>query len=272
MKSLPSLSILARISYKLADLRVSLAFVAVSAALACAALWAWRQFKTSPPYVDPERYPVRGIDVSAHNGMMNLDAATESGIEFIFIKASEGDTFRDANFRINYDKASHAGMKIGAYHFFRFDCDGVSQGMNLRKAIADRPLELGVAIDVEETGNPEGVDSVLIARRLEAMVDYLYLSGYRVTVYSNRQGYYEYVRNSVPGAKLWICSFHPVPIAAEWTFWQFYHHGHVPGIRGEVDLDVFCGSREEWQNFLDGAQWPYDTPPTLTISTPKSRY
>ncbi|MDE7509285.1 MAG: hypothetical protein K2M62_04105, partial [Muribaculaceae bacterium] len=150
MKSLPSLSILARISYKLADLRVSLAFVAVSAALACAALWAWRQFKTSPPYVDPERYPVRGIDVSAHNGMMNLDAAAESGIEFIFIKASEGDTFRDANFRINYDKASHAGMKIGAYHFFRFDCDGVSQGMNLRKAIADRPLELGVAIDVEE--------------------------------------------------------------------------------------------------------------------------
>ncbi|MDE6805958.1 MAG: hypothetical protein K2J05_04045, partial [Muribaculaceae bacterium] len=130
----------------------------------------------------------------------------------------------------------------------------------------------GVAIAVEETGNPEGGDSVLIARRLEAMVDYLYLSGYRVTVYSNRQGYYEYVRNSVPGAKLWICSFHPVPIAAEWTFWQFYHHGHVPGIRGEVDLDVFCGSREEWQNFLDGAQWPYDTPPTLTISTPKSRY
>lgn len=272
MKSLPSLSILARLSEKLADLRVSFAFLAVSVALVLASVWAWWQFKTSPPYVDPQRYPVRGIDVSAHNGMMNLEAAVADGIEFIFIKASEGNTFHDENFRINYDKARHAGLKIGAYHFFRFDCDGVSQGMNLRKAIGDRKLELGVAIDVEQTGNPEGIDPKLIKRRLEAMVDYLYLSGIRVSIYSTRDGYYDYVQEAVPGTCLWICAFHPTPIEAEWTFWQYYHHGKVAGIRGEVDLDVFCGSRSEWQNYLDGAQWPYDTPPTLTISTPKSRY
>ena len=186
MKSLPSLSILACISYKIADFRVSVAFLIVTAGLAFACVWAWQQFKTSPPYVDPDRYPIRGIDVSAHNGMMNLDAAAAEGIEFIFIKASEGDTFRDENFRINYEKASHAGMKIGAYHFFRFDCGGVSQGMNLVHALDGRRPELGVAIDVEETGNPTGIDSTLIVRRLQAMVDYLNLSGYRVSVYSNR--------------------------------------------------------------------------------------
>lgn len=272
MKSLPSFSILARIADKCDDLRVSLAFLAVSIALAFTSIWAWRQFKTSPPYVDPERYPVKGIDVSAHNGMMNLEAAAADGIEFIFIKASEGNTFHDENFRLNYDKASHAGLKIGAYHFFRFDCDGVSQGMNLRKAIGNRKLDLGVAIDVEQTGNPTDVDSTLIARRLEAMVDYLNLSGLKVSIYSNRDGYYEYVHDTFPGISLWICSFHPTPIEEEWTFWQYYHHGRVAGIRGDVDLNVFCGSRSDWQNYLEGATWPYDSPPTLAISTQKSRY
>lgn len=260
MKSLPPLSVLSRITTKIADLRVSFAFLGVTVLLGCTCVWAWQQFKTSPPYVDAEKYPIRGIDVSAHNGMMNLDAAAADGIEFIFIKASEGNTFRDENFRINYEKASHAGMKIGAYHFFRFDCDGVSQGMNLIKAIGNRTLDLGVAIDVEDAGNPEGVDSLLIARRLETMTTYLNLSGYKVTFYSNRAGYYKYLEDTAPGACLWICSFQPNPIDAEWTFWQFNHHGRVAGIRNDVDINVFCGSHHEWENYLEGASWPYDTP------------
>lgn len=261
MKTLPPLSSFSRVAVKVTDLRVCVAFLAVVVILVYTSLWAYRQFMSSPPYVDPERYPIRGIDVSAHNGMMNLDAAAADGIEFIFIKASEGDTFRDENFRINYNKATHAGMKIGAYHFFRFDCDGISQGMNLVKAIGNRHLDLGVAIDVEESGNPAGVDSLQIAKSIQAMADYLYLSGLRVTFYSNRTGYYEYLCETMPGASLWICSFQPTPINAGWTFWQFNHHGRVAGIRGDVDLNVFCGSRQEWQNYLNGSVWPYETPP-----------
>lgn len=241
------------------DLRVAFGFLAVASLLVFASVWAYRQFLTTPPYVDPARYPVRGIDVSAHNGMMNLDAAYRDGYEFIFIKASEGDTFRDQNFRINYDKASHAGMKIGAYHFFRFDCGGVSQAKNFINAIGERPLDLGVAIDVEEQNNALGIDSIQIAKRLQSMVEYLNMSGYRVTLYSNRAGYYDYILQTAPGACLWICSFNSVPINAEWTYWQYDHHGHVDGIRGDVDLNAFCGSRDDWQRFLQGAQWPYDT-------------
>lgn len=243
---------------RIGDLKISIAFLAIAILLAFTCIKAYREFLSSPPYIDPAKYPVRGIDVSAHNGMMNLDAAAAEGIEFIFIKASEGATFRDANFRINYDKARHAGMKIGAYHYFRFDVGGVAQAKNFLQAIGKRPLELGVAVDVEQSNNASGVDSLKIADRLRAMVDYLNLSGYRVTFYSNREGYYEYLRNVVPGACLWICSFNSTPINAEWTFWQYYHKGKVMGIRGSVDLNVFCGSRKEWQNYLEGAPWPYN--------------
>ncbi|MDE6271981.1 MAG: hypothetical protein K2M31_03135 [Muribaculaceae bacterium] len=244
---------------KFHDLRVALGFTVVAILLCMAAYYAYNQFIVSPPYVDPERYPVRGLDVSAHNGMMNLDAAASDGYQFIFIKASEGNTFRDQNFRINYSKAFHAGMKIGAYHYFRFDCDGKSQAKNLLGAIDNRPLDLGVAIDIEEHNNAAGVDSIKIAERLLSMIEYLNMSGHRVTLYSNISGYYDYIKEVVPGACLWICSFSSDPINAEWTYWQYYHHGRVSGIRGDVDLNAFCGSQADWERFLEGAQWPYET-------------
>ena len=252
------LGILTYISTRLRDLRISVAFLGIALLLVATCVWAYNEFISSPPFVDPQKYPVRGLDVSSHNGMMNLDAAAAEGYRFIFIKASEGISYKDPNFRINYQKASHAGFKIGAYHFFRFDCDGIGQARNLLSAIGKRPLELGVAIDVEENGNAEGIDSLTIAGRLVSMAEYLNMSGYRVTFYSNREGYYDYIREAAPGACLWICSFNRNPINAEWTFWQYNHRGKVKGIRGDVDLNAFCGSEKEWENYLDGAQWPYD--------------
>lgn len=239
------------------DLIVCVDFLVVALLLVFAGWWAWNQFMTTPPYVDPIRYPVRGIDVSAHNGMMNLDAAADDGIEFIFIKATEGESFRDANFRINYEKARHAGIKIGAYHFFRFDVDGVAQAINLLRTIGPRHLDMGIVVDVEAHGNPPDVDPELIAKRLTAMHDYLTLMGKRVTFYTNRKGYYDFIADLFPGCQLWICAFSETPINAEWTFWQHNHHGRVKGIKGDVDLNVFCGSRDEWQRFLDGDTWPY---------------
>ncbi len=232
------------------DIRVAIWFLAVTLLLAIAAMTAWNKYITSPPYVDPTRFPVRGIDVSAHNGMMNLDAAAEAGIEFIFLKATEGTDFRDPNFALNYLKAGHAGMKRGAYHFFRFDSDGTSQAQNLLKALRGRPLELGIAIDVEDHGNPSGIPFDSITTRLQDMTDYLNLKGYRVTFYSNEAGYSKYIYPAFRGFPIWICSFSEDTASEPFTYWQYNHRGQVPGIIGDVDLNVFGGDREAWQNHL----------------------
>ena len=167
------------------DRLVGVGFLLLLIVLTCTCIWAYRQFITTPPYVDPQRFPVRGIDVSRHNGMMNLDAAAAEGIEFIFIKASEGSDYRDENFSINYRKARHAGMKVGAYHFFRFDRDGIEQAQNLLDVIGHRHLDLGIAIDVEEYTNPKDVPATLVSDRLSRMKEYLNLNGFRVIFYSN---------------------------------------------------------------------------------------
>lgn len=232
------------------DLRIIAWFVVVILLLGAMAWWAWRRYVTEPPYVDPDRYPVRGIDISRHNGYPNLDAAARSGYDFVWIKASEGVDFHDANFALNYEKARHSGLKVGAYHFFRFDRDGVEQAVNLLKAIGNRHLDMGVAIDVEESFNARDVPIDTIKQRLALMAEYLNMRGQRVIFYSNRDGWEKYLLPEFRGYPLWICSFTDNSNRDDWTFWQFNHHGKVPGLHGDVDINTFSGSRSDWEEWL----------------------
>ena len=176
-------------------------------------------------------------------------------MEFVWIKATEGATFRDKRFATNHLKAGEAGIMRGAYHFFRFDKDGVTQAINLLEAVGDRNLELGVAIDVETSGNPKGIDDELIKERIAAMVDYLNLRGLAPTLYCNKADYYRYMADALPGNSLWICSFSSDPISAAWTFWQHNHKGAVKGVKGDVDLNVFGGHRDDWADFIYKQQY-----------------
>lgn len=232
------------------DIWTAACFLLLAVILVFSCVWVWNQYLKTPPYVDPARYPVRGIDISSHNGEIDFKAVRKDGIEFAFIKASEGTDFKDKNFLTNYKNARKAGIKTGAYHFFRFDKDGVDQAINFLRATGNRRLDLGIAIDIEQQGNPENVDSTLIADRLTSMVEYLNLLGYRVTLYTNRSGYEKFLMDTFPGHPLWICSFSDHPIDAEWTFWQYDHHGKINGIKGDVDLDTFNGSRKDWEEHL----------------------
>ena len=239
------------------DIAAAVLFLGVVCLLVFSAVWAYRQYITTPPYVDPEKYPVRGIDISRHNGEIDFRKVKDSGMEFVFIKASEGTTYRDSLYARNTAEAHRAGLKTGAYHFFRFDCDGVEQALNFLHSVGQAPHDLGLVIDVEDTGNPKGISPQDVKQRLSSMVEYMNLLGFRVMIYTNLDGYYDYIEDILPGYPLWICRFKENPISAEWTFWQYDHHGEVPGIKGEVDLNAFCGDRSGWESFLQGDLWPY---------------
>lgn len=232
--------------YPLKDKVIMFGFIVVTLLLALATVIAYNRYITSPPYVSPERFPVRGIDISAHNGDVNLQEAARAGMSFVWIKATEGTTWRDPLFALNYMKAERAGLARGAYHYFRFDCDGIEQALNLLHTIKARPLELGVAIDVEDHGNAQGIPVDTIIQRLRDMTEMLNMNGYRPVFYTNETGYEKYLYPEFRGMPLWLCSFKEETADGEWLYWQYDHRGSVPGIRGDVDLDAFNGSRDDW--------------------------
>lgn len=59
----------------------------------------------------------QGIDVSDWQGYINYSQVRESGIEVVYIKASQGSNIKDPYFDINYENAKANGLKVGFYHF-----------------------------------------------------------------------------------------------------------------------------------------------------------
>lgn len=208
--------------------------------------------------VQPD-YPVNGIDISAHNGEIDFEAVSADSIDFVLIKATEGGTFKDPSFHDNHAKASDAGLKVGAYHFFRFETNGMMQALNLLNSVRGRHLDLPLVIDIEEWGNPNTCPTPEILGRLREMVDYLQSQGYPVMIYTNRDGYERFVENQLDRYPLWLCSFTDPPLpegSQEVTVWQYSHRSKVNGISGDVDRNAYVGTREEYEQWLNSLTFP----------------
>ena len=67
------------------------------------------------------KYEVQGIDVSHYQGMIDWAQIQDQGIDFAFIKATEGSGYVDECFYDNWQAAEQTDLMIGAYHFFSFD-------------------------------------------------------------------------------------------------------------------------------------------------------
>lgn len=202
-------------------------------------------------YPDREKYDIIGIDVSAHNGTIDFDKVAADGVSFVIIKATEGATFKDKNFIDNYRNATKAGLKVGAYHFFRFETPGYMQGLNFVNSIRGRELHLPVVIDIEEWSNAIGEPTHTVIDRLNEMIRHLENHGYRVMLYTNKNGYKRFLKGNFPGYDVWICSLAEEPDIEEWSIWQATHSGHIDGISRSVDVNAFKGSAADWEQWLN---------------------
>ena len=206
--------------------------------------------------VDRSRFPVKGIDISAHNGQIDFAAVAADTVAFAYIKATEGLSHRDSLFASNARAARAAGLKVGAYHFFRFNAPGSEQARNLLEAVDTTALDLPLAIDVEEWGNAADFTRDDVIRQLRGMVSVLRDSGRSVVIYTNKNGYGRFVRPALSDVPLWICSITTEEPEAQWTFWQHSHSGTVRGIRGSVDLNTFSGDTAAWGAYLRDVAHP----------------
>ncbi len=209
--------------------------------------------------VDRYRYPVAGIDVSKHNGEIDFEKVAADDYQFVFIKASEGKTYQDEAFNRNYQGARDAGLKVGAYHFFRKNRTGEEQAANLLNVVKGKELDLPLVIDLEDDwGNGATTSRETALKRVLEMIEILDDKGYDVMIYTNLDGYGKYYKGMLGDHDLWLCSFTSPDILTDkpHRFQQFSHEGVVDGVKGDVDLNVWRGSKREWQRYLDQVKQP----------------
>lgn len=193
-------------------------------------------------YPEPSEtdYPVRGIDLSHHNGAVDMQAFADK-IDFLYLKASEGATWRDPMYNTYYTQAKAAGIAVGAYHFFNFTIDGRLQAENFLWQTRHHSLDLPPVIDVETHTQASQPDDKVVAR-LSEMITALREAGHDPLIYTHRYGVSRFIdRLDVsPRPGLWISSFTdpPLPDSVDWVIWQYSNVGSMPGIKGDVDLNA----------------------------------
>ena len=74
--------------------------------------------------------------------------------------------------------------------------------------------------------------------------------GKQPIIYTTLPVYLRYVRKNYSDYPLWIRSVKFEPDLIEWKFWQYNNHGLLKGYSGDeqyIDLNVYCGSEEEFE-------------------------
>lgn len=205
-----------------------------------------------------EHYPVRGVDVSRYQGTIDWPRIAAQNIQFAYLKATEGSSHVDPTFAINLDGSRAAGLRTGAYHFFSFSSPGDTQADNVIRTVPKQDGMLPVAVDLEFYDSywlqPAPADQV--RRELTALLARLQ-QHYRspAMLYVTAEAYDRYITGHFPGLEVWIRDVWRSPTLSDgrpWRFWQFSDRHRLAGYAGEepfIDLNVFAGSREDWERY-----------------------
>jgi len=205
-----------------------------------------------------------GMDVSHHQGgNPDMRAAAADGIQFVFIKATQGAAFVDDRFTANLVAARQAGMLVAAYHYVTAADSIASQVANVRRVI---PADIPVIPDVEANSGD--------IPRVKTFVGLLQQAGYRVPLsYVPRWYWSQLGQPDLRGLPpLWSSRYpdyveRPLNQAAAQipaTYWngyggldvavlQFTSSARIGGY-APVDANAYRGTRQQLAQLLQGAK------------------
>ncbi|MFZ1339220.1 MAG: GH25 family lysozyme [Paracoccaceae bacterium] len=225
---------------------------------------------TSPNFADakpvdgwngkpPAAYAVHGIDVAKYQTGIDWATARANGVNFAFIKATEGGDRVDEMFRDHWRGAGRAGVARGAYHFFYHCRPAIEQARWFIRHVPKTAGALPPVLDMEWTPfsptctirrTPEEIrrDASIFIKAVAAHY------GQRPILYTSIDFFRDNEMWKVQGADFWLRAVakHPQDLydGHPWTFWQYTSTGLVPGVAGKVDVNVFAGSAGAWEGWL----------------------
>ncbi|MFD5892807.1 MULTISPECIES: lysozyme [unclassified Streptomyces] len=203
---------------------------------------------------------VQGIDVSHWQGAINWTSVKAAGIDFAYMKATEGTNFKDARFSANYTGSYNAGLIRGAYHFARPNSSNGATQANYFASNGggwskDGKTLPGV-LDIE--GNPSGASCYgLSTTQMRTWVNDFYntykaRTGRDVVIYTTASWWNSCTGNwtgMAAKSPLWVAHWGTtspnIPAGfPTWTIWQYTATGRVSGVSGDVDRNKFNGSMD----------------------------
>lgn len=206
----------------------------------------------------PSGYYCYGIDISRYQSYIEWDKikvltdaqgrSTNSvnqakdirNVSYVFIKATEGNSFKDKYFKKHWKNAKKSGIRRGAYHFFRSSKDAETQARHFIRTVGELSADdLPPVLDIE-TIHKGCSYKILNDKALTWLKTVENHYGRKPIVYSSAKFINDILCKEIKeNYPIWVAHYGaPAPRCPRWHIWQFADDAVVYGIDGYVDLNV----------------------------------
>lgn len=189
-----------------------------------------------------------GIDVSDWQGYINYRDVKQSGIDVVYIKASQGNDIKDPYFDINYENAKANGLKVGFYHFLTATNieEAKQQATFFASVISGKIPDCKLVMDYEVFNGLDVTQINGIARAFLERVKQI--TNKDIIIYSDLYNSENIFNKALANDyELWLAYYNDynelVNISSNWDNWigiQYTDRGIVDGINGYVDRDKYA--------------------------------
>ncbi|MBE6845274.1 MAG: glycoside hydrolase [Ruminococcus sp.] len=192
-----------------------------------------------------------GVDVSVHQNEIDWAKVKESGIDFAMVRLGyrgygTGEPGLDENYVQNITGAREAGLDAGVYFFSQAITaeEAVEEANLVIESLEGLDVNYPVVFDWEiisgDTARTDNVSVDILTDCCVAFCETIKSAGYTPMIYQNkRTSIFKLDLNRLNDYDFWLAEYNDEPsYYYDFDMWQYTSSGNVPGIEGNVDLNI----------------------------------
>ena len=202
---------------------------------------------------DSDEYTCKiGIDVSRYQENIDWAAVKGAGVQFAMLRLGyrgygTGALVMDPYFQQNIQGAQANGIEVGVYFFSQAITpeEGAEEARFCLNALKGYHITYPIVFDWESYDSSleprtDGLDDKILTQCAVAFCEEVEAAGYQSMVYSNLTYFYlHFDLNQLVDYPLWLAQYNSRPsFYYHYDIWQYSGTGKVPGIDGNVDLNI----------------------------------
>lgn len=203
---------------------------------------------------------VLGIDVSTFQKNIDWAQVKAAGVEFVIIRLGHrgtniGTLFVDDDAQSHYEGAIAAGLKVGGYYYSQAITpqEAKEEAELCLEIIQDWQVEMPIVFDwehIDEDCRTVVIDPRTLTDCAKAFCQTIRDAGYDTMIYFNQRQAMNY---AIEGWTIqdryylmelldygfWLAAYEEMDFPARIDMWQYTCTGKVPGINGNVDINLY---------------------------------
>lgn len=203
-----------------------------------------------------KRYPIHWHRLRiTHLGSISkkkVAGAVDYPVSFVFIKATEGKSLFNKYYLSDLRAARANGIPVAPYHFFSHLSSGAAQARYFIKHVRLPLATLPPMLDVEPTNAQiakMGGRKVLFREMLVWLRQVEQVAKHRPILYVSQQFVNQHLVHAPEALRkydVWIARYGEFKPYVKLKFWQLSPDGRVRGIHGDVDINVYNGTQNDF--------------------------